>query len=283
MSGKARLHFWPGITVLWAAFEGAMTRAEIGAGPDWEELLNIDGVGEVLAASVVTTFHQGADAPSIDRLVAELDIQDAVRRGAVDSPVVGQDGGLYRNARKDEPRRGQGAGRIAWREWRDRSAPRPIWSSPGPGRIKGERGRKTRASRMIDEDGGLPLIRHTVSRPTACSRSSPSSKRWRALARKPRKVPEGMAMTARDLIFICCPTAAMTEPALYRAPMFGPRHGDRLRSRSAAFSGPQQGRAYPCERCSDTSRLGSRLLSRPRATGCKSNAHRARPSGVRQD
>ncbi len=81
MSGESASALLAGHYGSWAAFEGAMTRAEIGAGPEWEELLNIDGVGEVLAASVVTTFHQGAERASIDRLVAELDIQDAVRRG----------------------------------------------------------------------------------------------------------------------------------------------------------------------------------------------------------
>lgn len=74
----------------WAAFERAMTAAEVGAGPEWAELTSIDGVGDVLAASVVTTFHQEAERLSIDRLVALLEIEDAVPVAVSDSPVAGK-------------------------------------------------------------------------------------------------------------------------------------------------------------------------------------------------
>lgn len=74
----------------WDRFEKAMTAAEVGAGPEWEELLNIDGVGAVMAASVVTTFQQEAERASIDRLVAQLNVQDAVPRVVRDSPVAGK-------------------------------------------------------------------------------------------------------------------------------------------------------------------------------------------------
>lgn len=73
----------------WAAFEAAMRAARIDSGPEWEELLAIDGVGATLAASVVSSFHQEAEAASIDRLVAQLQVQDAQRRVAIDSPVAG--------------------------------------------------------------------------------------------------------------------------------------------------------------------------------------------------
>lgn len=74
----------------WAAFERAMTAAEVGAGPDWAELTSIDGVGDVLAASVVTTFHQEAERRSIDRLVAMLEVEDAAPVVVADSPVAGK-------------------------------------------------------------------------------------------------------------------------------------------------------------------------------------------------
>ncbi len=74
----------------WPAFEAAMTHATVGAGPEWEEFINIDGVGATLAQSVVTTMQQTAERASIDRLVAELDVQPAVMRAAVDSPVAGK-------------------------------------------------------------------------------------------------------------------------------------------------------------------------------------------------
>lgn len=73
----------------WAAFEEAMTTAEIGQGEVWNDLLGIDGVGSVLAASVVTTFQQDAERASIDALVAELTIADAVK-ATTDSPVAGK-------------------------------------------------------------------------------------------------------------------------------------------------------------------------------------------------
>jgi DNA ligase (NAD+) len=74
----------------WAAFEAAMTRATVGSGPDWDDLINVDGVGAVLATSVVTTMQQPAERASIDRLVAELNVQPAVQRAAADSPVAGK-------------------------------------------------------------------------------------------------------------------------------------------------------------------------------------------------
>lgn len=73
----------------WDAFEDAMTRASIGKGAAWEDLMGIDGVGAVMAASVITTFQQEAERASIDRLVAELRPKDAAKPQS-DSPVAGQ-------------------------------------------------------------------------------------------------------------------------------------------------------------------------------------------------
>ncbi|MCB2135765.1 MAG: NAD-dependent DNA ligase LigA, partial [Rhodobacteraceae bacterium] len=74
----------------WQAFEAAMTSASVGEGAAWDDLTSIDGVGDVLAASVVNTFHQTAERASIDRLVAELDVQETRRRVASDNPVAGK-------------------------------------------------------------------------------------------------------------------------------------------------------------------------------------------------
>ncbi len=73
----------------WAAFEDAMTTATIGEGPAWDDLMGIDGVGAVMAASVITTFQQDAERASIDRLVAQLDPQ-AAEKPKSDSPVAGK-------------------------------------------------------------------------------------------------------------------------------------------------------------------------------------------------
>ncbi|MEZ5886441.1 MAG: NAD-dependent DNA ligase LigA [Paracoccaceae bacterium] len=74
----------------WEAFEAAMTRARIGEGTEWQALTAIDGVGDVLAASVVNAFHQDAERASIDRLVAQLKIEEAARPVTEGSPVAGK-------------------------------------------------------------------------------------------------------------------------------------------------------------------------------------------------
>lgn len=73
----------------WTAFEEAMTSAKIGEGDAWTALTDIDGVGDVMATSLITTFHQEAERASIDRLVACLQIEDAAAV-ASDSPVAGK-------------------------------------------------------------------------------------------------------------------------------------------------------------------------------------------------
>ncbi|WP_368346395.1 NAD-dependent DNA ligase LigA [Pelagovum sp. HNIBRBA483] len=73
----------------WTAFAAALDQIEIGAGAEWEELISIDGVGAVMATSLVTAFRQEAERAVIDRLVAELDIQDAEARNTDGSPVAG--------------------------------------------------------------------------------------------------------------------------------------------------------------------------------------------------
>ena len=66
-----------------------MTKAKIGSGPEWDALLNIDGVGAVMATSLITAMQQDAERASIDKLVAHLDVQDAVALVS-DSPVSGK-------------------------------------------------------------------------------------------------------------------------------------------------------------------------------------------------
>lgn len=72
----------------WPAFEAAMTAAQVGEGPEWEALNSIDGVGRVLATSVVTAFHQEAERAAIDRLIPHLTIEEPAPRAA-QSPVAG--------------------------------------------------------------------------------------------------------------------------------------------------------------------------------------------------
>jgi len=74
----------------WAAFEAAMTAAQVGEGAAWADLMAIDGVGAVLATSLVTAFHQPAERAAIDALVAHLTVQDVKARAPVDSAVAGK-------------------------------------------------------------------------------------------------------------------------------------------------------------------------------------------------
>ncbi|WP_050927778.1 NAD-dependent DNA ligase LigA [Aestuariivita boseongensis] len=74
----------------WDAFESAVTEAAGREGPAWDSLLNIDGVGEVMATALVTAFAQESERASIDRLVAQLTIEDAAQPDTEGSPVAGK-------------------------------------------------------------------------------------------------------------------------------------------------------------------------------------------------
>jgi DNA ligase (NAD+) len=73
----------------WENFETAITNARIGEGASWDELIAIDGIGAVMARSLVTAFHQDAERASIDRLVSVLTVRDAAKPSS-DSPVTGK-------------------------------------------------------------------------------------------------------------------------------------------------------------------------------------------------
>ncbi|MDJ0822312.1 MAG: NAD-dependent DNA ligase LigA [Paracoccaceae bacterium] len=74
----------------WDAFETATQEAADQIGPAWEDLLAIDGVGQVMAQSLVSTMTQEAERASIDRLVAHLQIEAAELPDTDDSPVAGK-------------------------------------------------------------------------------------------------------------------------------------------------------------------------------------------------
>jgi DNA ligase (NAD+) len=74
----------------WARFGSAMEAAREHEGPEWEALNAIDGVGPILAASLVDFFHEPANRAAIDRLVARLSIEDVAAPAASGSPVAGK-------------------------------------------------------------------------------------------------------------------------------------------------------------------------------------------------
>ena len=73
----------------WDAFETAVTAAKPDT-PEWDDLVSIDGVGAVMAGSLVAAFAQERERASIDRLVAELDVQPVEAPKSDDSPVAGK-------------------------------------------------------------------------------------------------------------------------------------------------------------------------------------------------
>ncbi|MEQ6247923.1 NAD-dependent DNA ligase LigA [Sulfitobacter sp. HNIBRBA3233] len=74
----------------WDALSTAMEEARDCEGPAWDDLVGIDGMGSVMAGSLVGTFAQPAERASIDRLVDQLTVQEAVQADTSTSPVAGK-------------------------------------------------------------------------------------------------------------------------------------------------------------------------------------------------
>ncbi len=74
----------------WDAFTAAMDAAAGLHGPEWERLLGIDGVGEVMARSLVQTMTEPHERAGIERLVAHLEVEEAEVPDTSGSPVAGK-------------------------------------------------------------------------------------------------------------------------------------------------------------------------------------------------
>lgn len=74
----------------WTNLETALTKANLGAGEEWEDLLSIDGVGETMAASLLLTFNNVRERETIDALIEQLSPMDAESISTIDSPVFGK-------------------------------------------------------------------------------------------------------------------------------------------------------------------------------------------------
>lgn len=142
----------------WDSFVTAMDGAAACEGPDWDDLLSIDGVGKVMARALVTAFAQTAERASIDRLVAQLDVQEARRVEAGDSPVAGKTvvftGTLEKMTRAEAKSRAEALGaKVAGSV----SAKTDILVA-GPG--AGSKAKKAAelGIETLDEDGWLALI-----------------------------------------------------------------------------------------------------------------------------
>ncbi|PLS20584.1 NAD-dependent DNA ligase LigA [Neptunicoccus cionae] len=74
----------------WDNFFNAMTKAREKTGEAWDDLLNIDGVGTVMAEALVDAFHTETTREAMARLVGELDVQDVSAPDTSGSAVAGK-------------------------------------------------------------------------------------------------------------------------------------------------------------------------------------------------
>ncbi len=124
----------------------------------WDDLVGIDGIGATVAVSLVTTFHQEAERASIDRLAAELDVQDVAAPATSDSPVAGKTvvftGTLEKMTRAEAKARAEALGAKVSGSVSAKTD--LLVAGPGAG------SKATKAADLgvetIDEDGWLALI-----------------------------------------------------------------------------------------------------------------------------
>ena len=98
----------------WAEFTHAMDQAQDPTSDAYADLIAIDGVGQVMAQSLLLAFVPGAERDGIDRLVAHLTIQDAEKPKTDGSPIAGQTlvftGPLERMSRAEAKARAESLG-----------------------------------------------------------------------------------------------------------------------------------------------------------------------------
>ena len=145
----------------WDALAQGMEDARAQEGPAWDDLLAIDGMGSVMAGSLVGAFAQEAECASIMRLVAALDVQDAVRADTSGSPVAGKtvvfSGTLEKMTRAEAKARAE---RLGAKVSGSVSAKTDLLVA-GPG--AGSKAKKAAdlGIEVLDEDGWLALIADT--------------------------------------------------------------------------------------------------------------------------
>ncbi|KAJ03429.1 NAD-dependent DNA ligase LigA [Sulfitobacter mediterraneus] len=142
----------------WDAFETAVLNAADQGSNAWADLIGVDGVGAVMAGSLVNAFAQEAERASIDRLVAHLVIKPAQRADTSGSPVAGKTvvftGTLEKMTRAEAKARAE---RLGAKVSGSVSAKTDILVA-GPG--AGSKAKKAAelGIETLDEDGWLALI-----------------------------------------------------------------------------------------------------------------------------
>lgn len=141
----------------WQNFEGAVTAATKGSAA-WIELTSIDGVGDVLATSLVEAFQNTTERAAIDALVAELDVQAVIAQAPLDSPVAGKivvfTGTLEKMSRAEAKARAEALGAKVSGSV---SAKTDLLVA-GPGAGSKAKDAEKFGVKMIDEDAWISLI-----------------------------------------------------------------------------------------------------------------------------
>ncbi|SFQ41430.1 DNA ligase (NAD+) [Roseivivax halotolerans] len=142
----------------WPTFETAMDEAADLEGSAWDDLIGIDGVGQVLARSLVTTMSQEAERASIDRLVSHLSVESAAKPATEGSPVAGQTivftGSLEKMTRAEAKARAEALGAKV----SGSVSAKTDLVVAGPGAGSKEKKARELGVDILDEDGWLALI-----------------------------------------------------------------------------------------------------------------------------
>lgn len=142
----------------WDAFEAAVVAANATKSAAYEDLLSIDGVGAVMAQSLINAMNQPAERASIDRLIAKLDIQDAEKPDTADSPVAGKTvvftGSLERMTRAEAKARAEALGAKV----SGSVSKKTDIVVAGPGAGSKEKKAQELGITLMDEDAWLELI-----------------------------------------------------------------------------------------------------------------------------
>jgi DNA ligase (NAD+) len=127
-------------------------------GPAWDELNAIDGVGPILAASLVDYFHEPANRAAIDRLVAQLAIEDVEAPATEGSPIAGRTvvftGTLERMTRAEAKARAEALGAKVSGSVSERTD----YVVAGPGAGSKEKKARELGVALLSEDDWLALI-----------------------------------------------------------------------------------------------------------------------------
>jgi DNA ligase (NAD+) len=141
----------------WEALEKGLTEASPGS-PAWAELMAIDGVGTVMAESLVAALQNDVERRAIDDLVAELEVEPVIAPAPVDSPIAGKTlvftGTLEKMSRAEAKSRAEALGAKV----SGSVSAKTNLLIAGPGAGSKAKDAEKFGVEVIDEDGWLALI-----------------------------------------------------------------------------------------------------------------------------